>query len=942
MSEIDPLILELKAKVDQFERDLERTTRRVEDQLGRQQREARKLEEQFRRSSGAISASLKGLAATIAAAFSGQQIVGFIDSYTRLQNSLRVAGLEGENLAQVQAKLFDLAAKNGTSANALADLYGKAASAAGELGASQSELINLTESTALALRVSGVSAEQASGAILGLTQALAGGTVRAEEYNQIVEGGLRPLLQAAVANGQFGGSVAKLRNEVTAGTVSSQAFFDAILEGSGTLRDQAANATLTLSGAVESLNARLIEYVGSNASASGATGLLSGAIQSLADNIEEVIEALALIAAVMGVRYVAALGAAALASNTLLVRTFSMVGAMGALTVASRQAGAALASAFTGPLGVAIGAVAVGMALVSTNSETASARTQKLDANIQQASETLNLYQQRLRDAGVQVDATGKGADVASEKVAGFAGQLLNAASAALQLANNLKVADLARIGSRLQEIDKERLLIESSEARSGTARGSRAGIGRSGIESFSPGVSQSTREANARDLRKLEQERQILLGQMRAIREGVAAGVDVTQDKPARSAASPATAAPRVSRSTGTASTRQGPDPAEVERRFLDELANIQSRIISANASRATSIEAQANAEREQLRLSEESALRSLAADKDLTDAQRAQLFLRLSELANAEREAINFRERADIEQRNRDLADERGRALIDGLRAQFDLATTEKDRRRIALQILDAEQAILRERLQQQIDNTTLSDAVREQASIALKALDAQAAAQVEATKRQFASPLERFADRAKDSDTAIEEAVVRRVQDINRTITDSFTNALGIKDPFLSELISIFLDKNIFGPLADALSKGGGNGIVSTVGQALPGILKGLGGLFGRASGGRVNAGQIYRINEGASPGRVEAFRPDVSGQIIPLGRMNAVSQGGGAPASGTVRLVIEEAPGFASRVQAEATGVAIEVVRQSAPTIVDAAANETFRRANRPGL
>jgi hypothetical protein len=173
---------------------------------------------------------------------------------------------------------------------------------------------------------------------------------------------------------------------------------------------------------------------------------------------------------------------------------------------------------------------------------------------------------------------------------------------------------------------------------------------------------------------------------------------------------------------------------------------------------------------------------------------------------------------------------------------------------------------------------------------------------------------------------------------VQDINRTITDSFTNALGIKDPFLSQLISIFLDRNVFGPLAEALSAqrgGGGGGILGAIGNV-------LGGLFGRASGGSVMAGRAYRVNEGAPIGRVEAFVPNTGGQIIPLGRMNAIAAGAPSAASGTVRLVIEEAPGFASRVQAEATGVAIEVVRQTAPSIVDAAANETFRRANRPPL
>jgi len=56
--------------------------------------------------------------------------------------------------------------------------------------------------------------------------------------------------------------------------------------------------------------------------------------------------------------------------------------------------------------------------------------------------------------------------------------------------------------------------------------------------------------------------------------------------------------------------------------------------------------------------------------------------------------------------------------------------------------------------------------------------------------------------------------------------------------------------------------------------------------LGGLFatrtpGRASGGHVSAGHLYRVNEAG----VEGFRPAGSGTIVPLGRMAAPRAGGG---------------------------------------------------------
>jgi hypothetical protein len=218
---------------------------------------------------------------------------------------------------------------------------------------------------------------------------------------------------------------------------------------------------LTLSGAVESLNARLIEYIGSEATASGATGLLSGAIQKLADNIDTVIEALAVIAAVMGVRYVAALGAAALASNVLLVRTFNMVGAMGALTVASRQAQAALLGAFTGPLGVAIGAVAAGMALAALNANTATARLNELKASTAQTAQEADAMEARLREAGVAMDNVGVASGVAENGIDGVSRAAANAQTrrdgrggSRLVLYRHAHVCDSRTQGGALRRID--------------------------------------------------------------------------------------------------------------------------------------------------------------------------------------------------------------------------------------------------------------------------------------------------------------------------------------------------------------------------------------------------------------------------------------------------------------------------------------------------------
>jgi len=61
-----------------------------------------------------------------------------------------------------------------------------------------------------ALKIQGMSAQEAQGALLQLGQALRGGKIQAEEYNSLLDG-LYPLLEAAASGSErFGGSVAKL------------------------------------------------------------------------------------------------------------------------------------------------------------------------------------------------------------------------------------------------------------------------------------------------------------------------------------------------------------------------------------------------------------------------------------------------------------------------------------------------------------------------------------------------------------------------------------------------------------------------------------------------------------------------------------------------------------------------------------------------------------
>lgn len=280
-TDVEALMLRIEANATKFERDfaravgvVDRSSRAIER---RAQGMSQRLEGIFatagRTAVGALSGALSAL--------SGREFLRAADSFTRIQNNLRVAGLSGEALAATMEQLFRIAQDNAVPLEGLSELYGRVAQAQTTLGASSQELVGFTAIVAQALRVSGKSAAEASGALLQLGQSLSGGKIQAEEYNSLIDG-LYPLLQAAAAGlKEAGGDVAKLTALVKDGKVSSQAFFRAIEAGAPVLQQKLAGATATGEQGIVRLNNSLTQAAGILDKATGA----SAAFGAFLDNI---------------------------------------------------------------------------------------------------------------------------------------------------------------------------------------------------------------------------------------------------------------------------------------------------------------------------------------------------------------------------------------------------------------------------------------------------------------------------------------------------------------------------------------------------------------------------------------------------------------------------------------------------------------------------------
>jgi tape measure domain-containing protein len=903
-SEVDPLILEIRADLAKYRAQLQSTTSLVTAGLGRQEKSVQNLERQMARSSGAISGSLKGIAASLAGAFSVQQIGGLIDNFTRLQNALRVAGLEGEGLANVQEKLLGLSGRYGVSINDLADLYGKSSQAAAELGASEAQLLQITEASAQALKITGTSAAQAQGALLGLTQALSSGVVRAEEFNQINEGGLRPLLQVAANTEKYGGSVAKLRAAVVDGKVSSQEFYQAILQGSAELDAKASKATLTLAGAFTALSSQLTVYVGEASAANGVTAGLAAGIGALADNLDTIIPALAIIGVAIGGRMAAAALVGGNALRALAAYASIATTSLAGTALAARGAGAALLGAFGGPVGIAITALTLGLGYLVTQTS-ASAVAAQANARAQE----------------ISAKASQSGSE-AAERLASAHGK---ARAEALALAR----AERENIKQKLASARASLILAQAELAR---AKAFGAAQNQASIGASTPGGGlfiQGTGDVRKADARQGVADQQARIA---GLEKGLAA-----IDAAIRGGAAPNVASVGAGGKGGKGAGASGPTAAEIEARFNNELIGLTQQTLSAQQSIATSAQEKADIELRSIELARLQAIEGIKAEKDYTDAQKQRLIKQVETLVFEEQEAVAVRARAQIAQEAADLAEAQSRNAVAALQDEYDLATSIADRARIAAQIAETETQAALDAIDRQLLDQDISEAKRQQ----LDAIRAGVVADGEISKRKAAEgnrgAAGDYLDQLNKMDFGdqTEKFGADALKDLNSGLADAIVNGGSLGDVledtgkrFLAQLIEMTFQLLVIKPLLQSLGIGGGGGGGGGF----------LSGIFGRASGGPVSAGQVYRVNEGVGK---EFFRPSTGGDIIPLSKMNAAQSGGGQ--GGGVSVVRLELSGdIDARIQSTSAQVAVEVVRASAPSIVEASAAKARRDMGRPRM
>ena len=315
---------------------------------------------------GVVAGSIVALFSANVAWQGAQEVQGIINGFRGMGQS---AGEAQASLAAV-AQIAD---RTRAPLEATAELYRRISTASAELGANSQQVAQFTENVGMALAASGTSAAQASGALMQLSQAMAGGTVRAEEFNSILEGAF-PIAQAAARGiDEAGGSVGRLRQLVVDGKVSSEEFFNAILSQSDAIQEAFGNTVPTVSQAMTDLNnavalaaAQFDQSIGLSTGLASAILLVSDGVSALGASMPAIISSIEIFGAMV-------LGLAATQIPALVVALGAKAAALMAGASAAGVATAAVTALNTaiaflgGPIGIAAGAVtALGAAMFLT------------------------------------------------------------------------------------------------------------------------------------------------------------------------------------------------------------------------------------------------------------------------------------------------------------------------------------------------------------------------------------------------------------------------------------------------------------------------------------------------------------------------------------------------------------------------------------------------
>lgn len=248
--------------------------------------------------------SLSGVAVALAAALSVRQVSEYADAWATVNNKLSNSVRPTEQLADVTQRVFEVTQSTRSSLDATATLYARLERGTRQYNTSAADLAKLTTIINQGFVVSGATAQEAENAIIQLSQGIASGVLRGEEFNSVAEQGSR--LMVALAD-SLGVGIGELRAMAAQGKLTTDVVVNGLLSQGAAIGKEFANTTTTISQALQVAGNNITKFFGENSTVKTGAAIFNDAVVTASENIGVLSAALTAAAAIMGSRYIGAL-----------------------------------------------------------------------------------------------------------------------------------------------------------------------------------------------------------------------------------------------------------------------------------------------------------------------------------------------------------------------------------------------------------------------------------------------------------------------------------------------------------------------------------------------------------------------------------------------------------------------------------------------------------
>lgn len=287
------IVVAVTADTGAYQREMNRQSRMGGEYFKSVEQGAKRADAAYQRNAASIrmqvtamdeaTQSVAAYTRAIAAAFSAGKLVSYADSWTNLNNRLKLVTDGAGEFTAAQTAVFNIAQNARAPLQATAELYQRIATNQDALGLSGQGVASIVDTISKTMAISGASSQAADAALVQLGQAFASGTLRGEELNSVME--QTPALAKAIADG-LGIPIGELRALGATGQLTAQQVVAALQKMAGSVDTQFSKMQATVGQSLTVLQNAVIAWVGRADEATGASKELADGILSLSRNLD--------------------------------------------------------------------------------------------------------------------------------------------------------------------------------------------------------------------------------------------------------------------------------------------------------------------------------------------------------------------------------------------------------------------------------------------------------------------------------------------------------------------------------------------------------------------------------------------------------------------------------------------------------------------------------